>query len=217
MNMDLLEIAYKLAIMFLPFLFALSVHEFAHGWVAKLRGDRTAEQLGRLTINPMAHADPVGTFALPIISIVFGSPIFFGWARPVPVDPRYLKTPRVDMFWIALAGPLSNLLMASLAALVMGLLVFQFGTSGAMPAALKMLNAFVLINLFLAVFNLIPVHPLDGGKVLARFLPAHWNLWLERNEAMTSIVLFVLILSGALAILRFPVIWMHTFLTSWFM
>jgi Zn-dependent protease len=213
--MDFLEIGYKLATMFIPFLFALSVHEFAHGWVAKLRGDRTAEHLGRLTVNPFAHADPIGTFALPIISIVSGLPIFFGWAKPVPVDPRYLKSPRVDMFWIALAGPASNIIMAILTALVMGLLAHQFGMGGAMPAAVKMLNAFILINLFLAVFNMIPLHPLDGGKVIARFLPARTNNWLEQNEMITGFILMGLILTGALAILRWPVMWMHSLLVGW--
>lgn len=213
--MDFLEIGYKLATMFIPFLFALSVHEFAHGWVAKLRGDRTAEQLGRLTVNPFAHADPIGTFALPILSIVSGFPIFFGWAKPVPVDPRYLKKPRIDMFWIALAGPASNIIMAVLTALVMGLLAHQFGMGGAMPAAVKMLNAFILINLFLAVFNMIPLHPLDGGKVIARFLPAQANNWLEQNEMITGIILMGLIFTGSLAILRWPVMWMHSFLVGW--
>lgn len=213
--MDFLEIGYKLATMFIPFLFALSVHEFAHGWVAKLRGDRTAEQLGRLTVNPFAHADPIGTFALPILSIVSGFPIFFGWAKPVPVDPRYLKKPRIDMFWIALAGPASNIIMAALTALVMGLLAHQFGMGGAMPAAVKMLNAFILINLFLAVFNMIPLHPLDGGKVIARFLPAQANNWLEQNEMITGIILMGLIFTGSLAILRWPVMWMHSFLVGW--
>jgi Zn-dependent protease len=213
--MDFLEIGYKLATMFIPFLFALSVHEFAHGWVAKLRGDRTAEQLGRLTVNPFAHADPIGTFALPILSIVSGLPIFFGWAKPVPVDPRYLKSPRIDMFWIALAGPASNIIMAVVTALVMGLLAHQFGMNGAMPAAVKMLNAFILINLFLAVFNMIPLHPLDGGKVIARFLPLKVNYWLEQNEMITGIILMGLIFTGALAILRWPVMWMHTLLVGW--
>ncbi len=213
--MDFLEIGYKLATMFIPFLFALSVHEFAHGWVAKLRGDRTAEQLGRLTVNPFAHADPIGTFALPILSIVSGLPIFFGWAKPVPVDPRYLKSPRIDMFWIALAGPASNIIMAVVTALVMGLLAHQFGMGGVMPAAVKMLNAFILINLFLAVFNMIPLHPLDGGKVIARFLPARINNWLEQNEMITGLILMGLIFTGALAILRWPVMWMHSFLVSW--
>lgn len=210
-----MEIGYKLATMFIPFLFALSVHEFAHGWVAKLRGDRTAEQLGRLTVNPLAHADPIGTFALPILSIVSGFPIFFGWAKPVPVDPRYLKSPRIDMFWIALAGPASNIIMAITTALVMGLLAHQFGMAGAMPAAIKMLNAFILINLFLAVFNMIPLHPLDGGKVIARFLPARINNWLEQNEMITGIILMGLIFTGALAILRWPVMWMHSLLVGW--
>lgn len=213
--MDFLEIGYKLATMFIPFLFALSVHEFAHGWVAKLRGDRTAEQLGRLTVNPFAHADPIGTFALPILSIVSGLPIFFGWAKPVPVDPRYLKSPRIDMFWIALAGPASNIIMAVVTALVMGLLAHQFGMNGAMPAAVKMLNAFILINLFLAVFNMIPLHPLDGGKVIARFLPLKVNHWLEQNEMITGIILMGLIFTGALAILRWPVMWMHALLVGW--
>jgi Zn-dependent protease len=215
MNMDIMEIGYKLATMFIPFLFALSVHEFAHGWVAKLKGDRTAESLGRLTVNPLAHADPLGTFALPILAIVFSSPIFFGWAKPVPVDPRYLKSPKSDMFWIALAGPLSNIIMACLAALAFGILAKNYGMTGAFPAAYKMLNAFIFINLFLAVFNMIPVHPLDGGKVLARFLPNSWNDWLEQNQMMTGIVLMVLIFTGALAILAGPVMWMHSILTGW--
>lgn len=214
--MDLLDIAYKLAIGFLPFLFALSIHEFAHGWVAKLRGDRTAEQLGRLTINPLAHADPVGTFALPMASILFGSPIFFGWARPVPVDPRYLKNPRVDMFWIALAGPLSNVILAIGSSILMALLLKTVGAVGITLSILKFLSAFILTNLFLAIFNMIPLHPLDGGKVLARFLPADWNDWLEKNELMLSMALFVMIMSGALIFLRTPVMWAYNILTSWF-
>ena len=210
-----MEIGYKLAMMFVPFLFALCVHEFAHGLVAKWRGDGTAESLGRLTLNPMAHADPIGTFMLPILAIVFGSPIFFGWAKPVPVDVRQLKNPRADMFWIALAGPLSNILMAIIGAIVMGVMLHSVPALATSVAFAEMLKYFILINLFLAVFNMIPLHPLDGGKVIARFLPHNWNYWLERNENITGMVLLVLVISGALAVLRIPVMFLYTLLLSW--
>ena len=108
--MDPLEIAVKVGLFFIPFLFALCFHEFAHGFVAKLRGDNTAEIMGRLTMNPLAHVDWVGTVGLPIVSIITGLPLF-GWAKPVPVNPRNLKDPKNDMFWVALAGPLSNILL----------------------------------------------------------------------------------------------------------
>lgn len=111
---NLVEIVGKVAGTFIPFLFALSFHEFAHGWVAKKRGDRTAEQLGRLTLNPFAHADLVGTFILPLMGILSGWAMF-GWAKPVPVNPRNLKDPKNDMFWVAAAGPLSNFLLAVVA------------------------------------------------------------------------------------------------------
>ncbi len=213
--MDLIEIGSKLALFFVPFLFALCVHEYAHGLVAKWRGDKTAEAMGRLTLNPLAHADPIGTFALPIASIVFSIPIFFGWAKPVPVDIRQLKNPRADMFWIALAGPLSNVIMALIGAAVMGIVLHTVPALGSSVAFAKMLNYFILINLFLAVFNLIPLHPLDGGKVIARFLPRHWNHWLEQNENMTGLILMVLVISGALGVLRGPVLYIHSILTSW--
>ncbi len=213
--MDIVEIGSKLALMFVPFLFALCIHEFAHGLVAKWLGDNTAQTMGRLTLNPLAHADPIGTFALPIASIVFSIPIFFGWAKPVPVDARQLKNPRKDMFWIALAGPISNILMAMLGAAIMGLLVHTVPALGTSVAFVKMLNYFILINLFLAVFNLIPLHPLDGGKVIARFLPLRWNIWLEQNEHMTGIVLMVLVFSGVLSVLRVPVMYAHSMLVGW--
>ncbi len=213
--MNYMEIGYKLAVMFVPFLFALCVHEYAHGLVAKWRGDSTAESLGRLNLNPMSHADPIGTFMLPIMAIAFSSPLFFGWAKPVPVDVRQLKNPRVDMFWIALAGPLSNVLMAIVGAGILGLMVHNVPALAASVAFGDILKYFILINLFLAIFNLIPLHPLDGGKVIARFLPLHWNYWLERNENITGIILLVLVISGALAILRWPVMFIYTMLTSW--
>ncbi len=213
--MDIIAIGGRVAFIFIPFLFALCVHEYAHGLVAKWKGDNTAQALGRLTLNPLAHADPIGTFLLPLMVIVTGIPFFFGWAKPVPVDVRSLKNPRSDMFWIALAGPLSNVLMAILAAIVMAMMIRFVPAQQTTVAAKNVLDMFILINLFLAVFNMLPIHPLDGGKVLARFLPPQWNYWLERNQHMTGIVLLVLIFSGVLMVLQKPVMILHSLLTSW--
>lgn len=210
--MDFTDIGGKIAMQFIPFLFALCFHEFAHGIVAKWRGDRTAERMGRLTMNPLAHMDPLGTFILPLLSIVSGIPIFFGWAKPVPVDSRNLKNERVDMFWIALAGPLSNVLLACVGALIIFGVVRFLPELSMAPTILKLLSVFILTNLFLAIFNIIPLHPLDGGKVLARFLPADLNRKLEDHQQTTSIILMVLIFSGLLGILRYPVLWGHHFL-----
>ncbi|MBC7372008.1 MAG: site-2 protease family protein, partial [Bdellovibrionaceae bacterium] len=102
--MDMMEIGAKIGVYYIPFLFALCFHEYAHGFVAKMLGDNTAEMLGRLTLHPVVHMDMLGTVALPLMAIVFNSPIFFGWAKPVPVNARNLKNPKKDMFWVALAG-----------------------------------------------------------------------------------------------------------------
>jgi Zn-dependent protease len=203
--MDLVDIGGRLALFYVPFLFALCFHEWAHGMVAKMRGDSTAEQLGRLTLNPMAHIDWIGTVALPISAIVFGIPIFFGWAKPVPVNPRNLKNVRTDMFWIALAGPASNVLLAVVSTVFMFFAV-KFQLMGANDSSvMKLLQMFILVNLFLAIFNILPLHPLDGGKVLARFLPASINYKLEQNEQVTGMILLVLVFTGMLKFLQIPV------------
>lgn len=199
--MDLYEIGIRAVMFFVPFLFALCFHEYAHGWVAKLRGDNTAQMMGRLTMNPISHMDMVGTVILPLISIIFPTGIFFGWAKPVPVNERNLKNPRTDMFWIALAGPLSNILLAIVAAIALRFSVEALaGTNYAGPVT-ELLKAFITVNLFLAVFNIIPLHPLDGGKVLARFLPENINRKLEENEQITSMLLLMIILFGGIRFL----------------
>lgn len=205
MDDALFQFGAKVAVIFIPFLFALCFHEYAHGLVAKMRGDRTAELMGRLTMNPMAHADVVGTLVLPLLALAFPSPIFFGWAKPVPVNERNLKNPRVDMFWIAIAGPLSNVFLALMGALCIWVIInFTLGVPY-VQNSLPIFAQFIRINLFLAIFNLLPIHPLDGGKVLARFLPAHLNDKLEENQMMLNFLLLFLVFSGALAILAWPV------------
>lgn len=203
--MDFLEIGMKLATMYIPFLLALSFHEFAHGWMARRHGDNTAEMMGRLTMNPVAHMDILGTVVLPVAAIVFGSHIFFGWAKPVPVNERNLKNPRKSMFWIAVAGPLSNVLLAVLATVGIFIVGRYFSLSHYAQALVSILTSFILINLFLAVFNVLPIHPLDGGKMLARFLPESINRKLEDNEHISGMILMFLIFSGALGILAIPV------------
>lgn len=215
--MDLAEVGAKVGLYFIPFLFALCFHEYAHGLVAKMRGDNTAQAMGRLTMNPLSHMDMIGTVILPLAAIIFATPIFFGWAKPVPVNPRNFKNMRADMFWVALAGPMSNVFLALVGALLMyitarSMVNVSFATA---KAIINILNIFISINLFLAVFNLLPLHPLDGGKVLARFLPAHLNYKLEKNEHVTSLILLALVLTGALQILAIPVSWGHDLLVHW--
>jgi Zn-dependent protease len=205
-DFNFIEIGYRIGMFFVPFLFALCFHEFSHGLVAKFFGDNTAERAGRLTLNPFAHADMMGTWILPLIAIIFPSPFMFGWAKPVPVESRNLKNPRTDLFWIALAGPLSNVFLALVSTILIAIAIVNQREGNVSDAFVNLLHNFIMVNLFLAVFNLIPVYPLDGGKVIERFLPLRWNMWMTQHQAHISMGLFVgIFLFGGL--LAFPAFW----------
>jgi Zn-dependent protease len=206
---NVMEIMLMLALYFVPFLFSLSFHEFAHGWMAKRKGDNTADLMGRLTLNPMAHADLWGTFILPLASIFMRvgmnvSVGFFGWAKPVPVNTRNLKNPKNDMFWIALAGPASNMFLAIIASLIYILMVSAISPEGNNKLYADFLFSFVRINLLLCFFNLLPLHPLDGGKILERFLPYKANQFLENNMLLLNGILIVGLMLGFFRFLAYP-------------
>jgi Zn-dependent protease len=170
---DLTKLAFDIGTWLIPLTIAIVFHEVAHGRVAKLFGDPTASKLGRLSLNPIRHVDPFGTVILPMILAVTGAPIF-GWAKPVPVDPSRLRNPRWHMVLVAAAGPLSNILLATIAAIVFALALKSTGGLGAGMAPqflAQNVQNFIAINLFLAVFNMIPLPPFDGSKVFAGFLP----------------------------------------------
>ncbi len=173
--MDETNLAYKVAVWLIPLVIAIVFHEVAHGWVARAFGDPTAARLGRLTLNPIKHVDPVGTIGLPMVLAVVGAPIF-GWAKPVPVVAARLRNPRLHMMLVALAGPGTNFVLALIAALALGVAYSasggsMAGASGTTRFVVDNLFNFLLINIFLGVFNLIPLPPFDGGHVVEGLLP----------------------------------------------
>jgi len=199
---SLIQTLVLLPLIAVPVLFAITVHEAAHGWVASRRGDPTAWLLGRVTFNPLKHIDPVGTIAVPlgiflVSKTLLGVPFLFGWAKPVPVDWRRLSNPRWDMALVALAGPGSNLLMAigwGLAIKLMALIVLV------VPVSTSLLYLFVemcvigiLINLFLMALNLFPLLPLDGGRILSALLPRHVAFQFARLEPYGLLILLALL------------------------
>lgn len=191
--MNQLTAIQLVAIWVLPILFAITLHEAAHGFVAYQCGDDTAYRLGRVSANPIRHIDLIGTIVVPVILLLTTS-FVFGWAKPVPVDALKLKHPRRDFVWVALAGPVSNFLMAVIWALLlkMGILMTKGQVAGGI--ALKLMGqAGITINLLLMVLNLIPIPPLDGSRVLAFLLPAPWDV--RFNQAAPLGLMLVMILA----------------------
>ncbi|MDX1900520.1 MAG: site-2 protease family protein [Gammaproteobacteria bacterium] len=188
----------------MPILSAIIVHEVAHGWVAEKFGDKTARLAGRLTLNPISHIDPLGTIALPLLCLLLPGGFIFGWAKPVPVDARNMRHPRMDMGIVAAAGPLSNLLMAfgwALLARYAGGLNTWFGTPLSFMAIAGM-----EINVMLGVLNLLPIPPLDGGRVLMSLLPPRMGWQLHRIEPFGFFILILLMVTNVLSMILMPII-----------
>jgi len=205
------HVLFTASIWVLPVLFAITLHEAAHGFAAWWFGDDTAWRMGRVTVNPLRHIDPFGTILLPALLLILQSPVLFGYAKPVPIDFSQLRRPRRDMVWVALAGPGTNLMLATLSALLLHL-------AGALPPvvgdwAVATLTASILINVILAVFNMMPLPPLDGGRVAVGLLPPRFALPLARLERWGFFILigalfFLPMLGSAIGLQFNPFFWL---------
>ena len=203
-GVDLTELLIQIVVL----IASLSVHEAAHAWAANHLGDPTARHLGRLSLNPAVHIDPIGTLLFPLIAMLTNLPLI-GWAKPVPVDPRHLRHPKRDFALIAAAGPTSNLIMAVIGAIVFAVLPDAAPGDIAARAVLRPLDVLVLqfiqLNVLLAVFNMIPVPPLDGGNVLLGVLPHAGARVVEQLRPYGFLILYALMLTGTLGFLLGPV------------
>jgi len=190
-----------LLVSLLIFFFAVIIHEYAHGWVAWKLGDSTARFMGRLTLNPIAHIDPIGTIFLPLILLVTHSPILFGWAKPVPVDFFNLNNPKKDMIWVSIAGPAANIIFAIILSLILKipLLTANYFVVTVMTTA-------IMANLVLAVFNLLPIPPLDGSRVVMGLLPYHLGVEYAKIEPYGFIIIFALLWLGVINTVIWPAV-----------
>ncbi len=199
-----LNLIQKIAIYALPLLFAITVHEAAHGYAARRLGDRTAEMLGRLTLNPIKHIDPMGTLLVPMLLLMSGTGFIFGWAKPVPVSPRNFKNPGKDMAIVAAAGPASNLVMALFWAVIMRLVAGPLSSIGSLAEPIFLMAQFgLVINALLAVLNMLPIPPLDGGRVAVGLLPPKASMGLAQVEPYGMWILVGLMATGLLS----PILW----------
>jgi Zn-dependent protease len=205
-----LTLIQKIAVFALPVIFAITLHEAAHGYVARFFGDMTAALQGRITLNPLKHIDPVGTILVPLVilltsKLLGGGAILFGWAKPVPVDFGRLRRPKQDMLWVAAAGPGMNLAMAVFWALMIQL-GHAMGNGFAGAPLMLMGAAGVFINVILMALNLIPLPPLDGGRIAVSLLPVKQAIQFSRIEPYGLFILLALLFTGVLGIILWPLI-----------
>jgi len=192
---------------FVPFLFAVVGHEFGHGLIAHFWGDDTAKESGRLTLNPVPHVDPIGTLLLPIVGMLSGTNLLFGWARPVPINPNRFRKFRPGLFWVALAGPLANAVMAFFCALFLCILVRFASPEFVFFKEFRiMLEGGIMINFGLGVFNLLPLPPLDGSKIVESMLSYPAMQKYEQIGQYSFIILILLISTHALSFLGVPIL-----------
>jgi Zn-dependent protease len=206
MDSSFAERLQMLSIQLVPFVMAVVFHEYAHGFIANRWGDPTAKDAGRLTLNPIPHMDPIGTVLFPVINMLTGMNLLFGWAKPVPIDPRRFRKFRHGLFWVSLAGPGMNFLLAVLSAAVFCCLHLWMSPDFYLFEPLvAMCYVSVSLNYALGIFNLIPLPPLDGSKIIEAFLPIELARKYESIARYSFFILMALLLTGAFSVLSYPI------------